>query len=154
MLRVVSQPTTMKRDVSKGQMSKTIGGTKHLQVADSGFDGGASRENAVILEDESTSFVAECSGDVGSLFIGEHNTAEVLVQLTLTVEGAAVLRGNFDCGVHQDPRKYERQGLISYHRTETSLARDTYCSFPALKRLCRTWSESGKQRRGRVEQCG
>lgn len=53
----------------------------------------------MVLEDEGTVLVTESLGNILAFLVGENYTTEILVECTLVVEGAAVLCGDFDCGV-------------------------------------------------------
>lgn len=68
-----------------------------LQVAYGGLDRGASREDAMVLQDEGAVLVAQRLGNVVALLVGEYNTSKVFVQSTLAVKSAAVLRRDLNC---------------------------------------------------------
>lgn len=71
----------------------------HSQVADGSLNGSTCGEDTVVLEDEGTVLVTESLGNILAFLVGENYTTEILVECTLVVEGAAVLCGDFDCGV-------------------------------------------------------
>ena len=70
---------------------------RDLQVADSSLDGCTSSKDTVVLEDEGTVCITKGVSYIVTLFVGENDTAEVLIESTLAVEGAAVLGSDFDC---------------------------------------------------------